>query len=142
MRYFFFGTLRDLDVLKIVLNWPVDYLNIQSAYLNGYRTRLAVAEPYPVLEKCTDRRVEGIVVQGFTPSMSSAAAHVSSHFEYYPDIDWEYRNWSETDKSILRVLTKQWMKHQGCEDLSAADAEWDRTREAPEGYAKKLRGAV
>lgn len=168
MRYFFFGTLRDLDVLKIVLDRTVGDLVIRPAHLNGYRTRLAIAEPYPVLESSPDHSVEGVTVEGITSAdverilffeeseygnesvdvemddgrSVSALVHTSSHFEYYRDIDWDYATWCQTDKPILLVLAQQWMKHLDSEDLDAADKEWDRTRERLQGGEKTLRRAV
>ena len=49
MRYFFFGTLMDQDVLSVVLGRRPAPGMIRSASLAGYRRFRARCESYPVL---------------------------------------------------------------------------------------------
>ncbi len=49
MDYFFFGTMRDRDVLELVVGRPVTDADTEAAALPGYRLARAIDDSYPAL---------------------------------------------------------------------------------------------
>lgn len=59
MRYFFFGTLMDHDVLEQVLDRAVAHSELAPAWLEGFRRVCAAHRSYPVLVPDARSAVEG-----------------------------------------------------------------------------------
>lgn len=66
MRFFFYGTLIDAEILHAVLRRPVDRRQRRSAVLEGYRRVYRRNACYPVLVEDRTARVQGIVVSALT----------------------------------------------------------------------------
>ena len=66
MRFFFYGTLIDPEILDAVLRRPVDLIRRRAAVLEGYRCVYRRGACYPVLVPETTARVVGTVVSGLT----------------------------------------------------------------------------
>ena len=64
MRYFFYGTLIDPEVLYTVIRRPVASADRRPALLRGFRRVYRRGADYPVLVPDGSRAVEGIVVSG------------------------------------------------------------------------------
>lgn len=64
--FFFYGTLRDADVVRAVLRRPIDNLSVYTALLPGYRAALVKGQSYPALVAETGTAADGIVVAGLT----------------------------------------------------------------------------
>ncbi|MDA0998843.1 MAG: gamma-glutamylcyclotransferase [Proteobacteria bacterium] len=62
--YFFYGTLRDMDVLRAVLRRPIDCFTISEALADGYRAAPVVGSDYSVLVPDASHVSAGIVVFG------------------------------------------------------------------------------
>src|SRR3546814_14332510 len=60
-RYFFFGTLMDPDVLRLVLGRPVTRGALAPARLHGYRRMRILRDSFPVLVADPPPPVEGSV---------------------------------------------------------------------------------
>lgn len=67
MRYFFFGTLMDRDVLEHVLDRPVAETELTSAWLEGFRRVCAAHRSYPVLIPDAQSAVEGRLLRRAVP---------------------------------------------------------------------------
>lgn len=66
MRFFFYGTLIDPEILDAVLRRPVDLIRRRAAVLEGYRCVCRRGACYPVLVPETTARVVGTVVAALT----------------------------------------------------------------------------
>src|SRR5512147_2158995 len=62
MRFFFYGTLIDPEILRAVLQRPVDPMRRQRALLKGYRRVYRRGASYPLLVADTTAQVEGTLV--------------------------------------------------------------------------------
>ena len=73
MRFFFYGSLLDPDIRRIVMGkggpWPVE-----SASLAGWRRRRRRDAIYPILERRAGGSVEGLVVSRVTPKAAARLA--------------------------------------------------------------------
>lgn len=67
MRFFFYGTLMDPDVLHAVLGHRVSAGKCRPAVLPGYRRVYRRAATYPILVADAKSEVEGVVVAGLSP---------------------------------------------------------------------------
>ena len=77
MPFFFFGTLMDRDVLRIVLGRRVGENELAPARLTGYRRVRTATQPYPMLKPDPDGVVEGMLLM--EPSSRDEARIL--HFE-------------------------------------------------------------
>ena len=66
MRFFFYGTLIDTEILAVVLRRRVDPTKRRKAVLRGYRRVYREGASYPVLVADPGSEVEGIVVSDLT----------------------------------------------------------------------------
>jgi hypothetical protein len=63
MRWFFFGSLLDPDVLAVVLDRPATAYTRRYGTLYGYRRVRVIEESYPALIHDPDGRVDGLLVE-------------------------------------------------------------------------------
>lgn len=155
MRYFFYGTLTDADVLALVLGRRLAADALRPARLEGCRLAPAAEEPYPVPVPEPDAAVEGFVVEDLNAEDRARIAfiedseyrtrraqvrladgrgvrahiHLDSDLEAVRGAEWDLDDWRAEERPDFLVLTAQWMAHFGARDLAAAEAEWDRTRD-------------
>jgi hypothetical protein len=66
MRFFFYGTLIDPEILRAVLQRSVDPMRRREAVLKGYRRVYRRGASYPIIIADTTAQVEGIVVSALT----------------------------------------------------------------------------
>ena len=67
VNYFFYGTLIDPEVLRLILGREVAPLSRRKARLRGYRRVFRHNATYPVLVADADAAVEGVVIGGLAP---------------------------------------------------------------------------
>lgn len=67
MRFFFFGTLLDDDVLRIVIGRRVPAVDKRPATLPGYRRVKAQGVTYPIIVPQTGAEVSGLLVSSLEP---------------------------------------------------------------------------
>ena len=155
MGYFFFGTLRDRDVLALVIGRRIDDADIKAAVLAGYRLARVADDPYPAPVADAAARSEGIVVHGLSPDEVARLAWFEGK-EYAPrtvavalaggdtaeaqlqtpttaleitDADWDFEAWRRDEKALLMTLTRGHMALYGRASLDEAIRAWDETRE-------------
>lgn len=63
MRWFFFGSLIDPDVLAVVLDRPASAYTRRPGTLHGYRRVCVIEESYPALIRDPHGRVDGLLVE-------------------------------------------------------------------------------
>jgi hypothetical protein len=66
MRFFFYGTLIDPEILRAVLQRSIDPIRRRKAVLKGYRRVYRRGASYPVIIADATARVQGIVVSALT----------------------------------------------------------------------------
>jgi gamma-glutamylcyclotransferase (GGCT)/AIG2-like uncharacterized protein YtfP len=66
MRFFFYGTLIDPEILRSVLQRSVDPIRRRKAVLKGYRRVYRRGASYPIIIADTTAQVEGVVVSELT----------------------------------------------------------------------------
>jgi ADP-ribose pyrophosphatase len=64
MRFFFYGTLRDRDLLSLVLGRPIARDALRPAVLRDWRRHPARGKPYPILIRERGARTQGDVLDG------------------------------------------------------------------------------
>jgi hypothetical protein len=150
MRYFFYGSLTDPDVLAVVLGRRPRRL--AAATLQGWRRLRVAGECYPLIAPAPGERVEGVVadvtaaearrlawyegddyeVRELDVELASGEAVAAQAFLPKPDLAhadeaWDSARWRRKHKPALLEAAKLWM---GFERLrpANADAAWRATR--------------
>lgn len=150
MLFFFYGTLMDPEVCRIVLGGQAEAMRVEPAVLPGYARVRARAADYPVLVRRSGGQVRGQLVTG----LDKAALLPIAHFEgpdYEPrralTVDggsrrqvawiflgsgsclvsaepWDLRRWQQGGKARLLPHLRRWMAEPGATTLGSADVRW------------------
>jgi len=67
MVYFFYGTLCDPDVLRLVLGYRPNRRQLTPAILTGFRRKTALGRRYPVLIRAPGGRIQGLLLRPARP---------------------------------------------------------------------------
>jgi gamma-glutamylcyclotransferase (GGCT)/AIG2-like uncharacterized protein YtfP len=82
LRFFFYGTLIEPEILHAVLNRTVHPALRRTAVLHGYRRVYRKGASYPVLAADAASEVEGIVVSALTaPDVALLTAYEGAEYE-------------------------------------------------------------
>jgi hypothetical protein len=111
---FFYGSLRDDLILEVVIGRPVDALDADPAWLDGYRTERAQNYTFPLLMPAPGSAAEGRLVYGLTEEDRRRIAY----FE-----DSEYRMARHTVRHAAG--SAQAGVFQGSERLASSGTAWD-----------------
>lgn len=82
MPLFFYGTLRHLPLLEIVLGRPATDIDLRPATLPGYAVRSVAEGPFPGIEARPDARAEGVIVGALTPEDIARLDYYEGGFDY------------------------------------------------------------
>lgn len=152
MRYFFFGTLMDWDVLEAVIGHPPDDVRLLPARLAGWKRVKVRGEAFPMLIQQPWTQVDGMVAEGLSaadiarirffedveyvtqvchPTLASgqridAVMHVSTEALYPSTRPWDFDEWRMTEKTVYLAMAREWMglyDRRADLDLKAAWAE-------------------
>jgi hypothetical protein len=159
MRFFFFGTLRDRDILAIVLGRALPPGCFAAAWLAGYRVVTVRRQTFPMLAPQPGGRVEGIMVDGlgsadverimFFESVdyrpqpllvtTAAGALTASVFlgtgQLAPGDDpWRFEDWLARLKPAELRATRLWMGLFGHLSVAEADRLWEAAHAAGESH--------
>ncbi len=66
MRYFFYGTLMDTEVLGAVIGRRIPAASRRRAFIHGYQRVYRAGAWYPILVADAESRVEGVLVSALT----------------------------------------------------------------------------
>ena len=154
MDYFFCGTLRDRDVLELVVGRRVADPDMEPAALPGYRLARAIDESYPALLPYAGCRIEGVLVhrlsaaeverilwfEGWEYASRSvevvlrdgahapASIFVPTEVLEFVEDEWDFDHWRRTEKDLLMTLVRGHMKLFGRATQGEAIRVWDETR--------------
>jgi hypothetical protein len=157
MRFFFFGSLLDEDVLAVVLGRAVAAPVFAPAVLEGYVRALSALESYPVIVARPGGQVDGGLVRGL-----SAADHVriawfeEGEYQITPVHvrladgrriaaracvtrpehsvragDWSLARWQREAKPEFLPRVRAWMELYGRGTVAEAEATWQTMMAAP-----------
>lgn len=149
MPWFFFGTLLDPDVLRLVLGRELPPERRRPATLWGFRRVVVRGESYPALRAEPGARVDGMLVEGlsadqrrrvlyfegeeFTPQPQtvvcagetlSALVFVATDATPLDRRDWRLANWQRDHKTDFLPMARDWMTSLDTADTAAAERRW------------------
>lgn len=157
--HFFFGTLRDREVLETVLGRRLDGLAHEAASVPGHRLARVTEESYPALVADRSGAVEGELVRGLetadvlriawfegreyanatveavilaTGAREEVTIHLPTGSLEIEDGAWDYAAWLRDEKDALLHLTRGHMALFGEIGIDEAIERWDERREAVE----------
>jgi hypothetical protein len=134
MRFFFFGTLMDTDVLSLVIGRTVSADMLKPAHLDGFRRVCVQGASYPVIVADEDGMVDGVIMAGISPqecealeayegkgyrvvtSMVDGRAERREVLMFEPvdgsftatDEEWELAQWQRRDKARFLEGVRRW----------------------------------
>lgn len=79
---FFYGTLRYVPLLELVLGRSSDQINLTEAELRGYGAYAVRDQIFPMVEKGEGRVTRGLLVQGLTPEDIDRLIYYEGGFDY------------------------------------------------------------
>lgn len=146
--YFFFGTLMDPDVLRLVLGRdPGPFA--AAAILHGFERVRVEGESYPALAAAPAGRVEGVLLRGYTAgddlriryfedfdfTIERCEVHTAAGAEtaYFcgavrniapTDLPWSYVDWAASEKEKFLQVARIYMAAYGELEGEAADRLW------------------
>lgn len=147
---FAFGTLRDPEVLEVVLERVASELDCVPARLRGYRVARLPDESYPVLIESRDGSVDGMLLRGLSDKDFDRIAFFESN-EYRfercrvevmgagevnalycsegvtqsgPRKPWSLEEWQRAEKPEFMRDLKRYMQLYGYFSAEEADAQW------------------
>lgn len=150
---FFFGTLRDEDVLRIVLGSGFEHTVMQPGHLLGQRLELVHNEDFPMLVPDATGFVEGVLVDHLTEVdlerinyfedidyvlqpfdircgsiVETAHVYVATDEILSSGTPWHYEEWSESDRLYMRLLAEGHMSYFGTVPADKVDNFWPETK--------------
>ena len=154
MDYFFCGTMRDRDVLELVVGRRVADPDMEPAALPGYRLARAIDESYPALLPHAGCRIDGVLVHRLSAAEverilwfegreyasrsvevvlrdgahAPASIFVPTEVLEFAEDEWEFDHWRGTEKDLLMTLVRGHMKLLGRATQDEAIRVWDETR--------------
>lgn len=147
---FVFGSLRDSDVLEIVIGRPPTHIRSVAASLAGYRLVRLPDESYPVLVATGGATVEGGLLYGLTDEDLDRIAFFENQEYRFERCtvslaggsqqealfcrenevasgateSWTLNDWQQLDKPVFLAHTIQYMKLYGAASAEEADEVW------------------
>ena len=144
VAFFFFGTLRDPDVLALVLDRCLTDRDQIPALLRGHRTARAVAQPFPLLVPAEDVAVEGLALRRpsrrdeeritwfeedeYRPewrTVESALGPLRARVFFAQEplrpsgIAWDFARWRREEKNDYLERCVKWMRELEADDQGA-----------------------
>ena len=133
LRYFFYGTLCDPDILRMILGYQPAPHQVVAASLAGYQRKTTRGKSYPVLQQLPGGAVDGLLFRAASPQdgkrldayegpeyitlvlpVRPATGDAVSARVYLPrpgrllagPADWTLKNWQSREKAafIKRLL--------------------------------------
>ena len=152
MRFFFYGTLRDPEVLAAVLGRPLPPRRLVPAWLPGHAARRVVAESYPCLVAAPGERVDGVLADGLgardaariafyegpeyrlanllARRPAGAAVLARACLLRSPPRDdggaWDYESWRLAHRDRQLIRARRWMRGDVGPRPAALDGRWRR----------------
>ena len=150
---FFYGTLRDREMLELVLGRAVPESALEPATAEGHAAFLLVDEDYPVLVPAEGRRTEGVLLHepaeddlarirffegaeyALTPiTVRTARGPVEAlHLRgtekpVASEHEWDFEAWCRSHRAAALEATREYMAHYGRMSEEKLDAIWPAIR--------------
>ncbi len=155
MQWFFYGTLLDPDIRRLVFPHAHDAVALEPALLPGFRRVRCQGALYPVLAPAGGQRVPGLVCRGlderavlrmahfegtqyqprsFTVTLASGAKEAAwlfmpRHGGFATREAWTYERWHRTMKPRIMPLVHFWMNQCGAESMGSPEILWHVRRQ-------------
>ena len=150
MRFFFFGSLRDHDILEAVIGRPFPRRAFPAARLPDHRLERMAKETFPLLVAAPGASAPGIVVEGLQAA-DIARIHFFESVEYEPRLHpvelaaggvldchlfaatalagvtgepWRFDDWAARHKAKELREARLWMAFHGRVTAEEADRLW------------------
>ncbi len=170
MRFFFFGLLRDKDVLELVIDRPLPVQAFRRARLGDARLVRLRDETSPMLVRNPGTWVPGVIAEGLVEA-DLERIHFFESLEYEPctvevepldggrvealafaatarmthdDEEWRFEDWVAHHKTQDLHETELWMAFFGHLEIAEADRRWDEALtdgRLIEDLVREVRGA-
>ncbi len=151
MRFFFFGSLRDHDILEVVIGRTLPRRARPVARLPDHRLERMAKETFPLLVAAPGDRAPGVVVEGLETG-DIERIHFFESVEYEPRLHavelaaggtldchlfaatavagatgepWHYDDWAARHKAKELREARLWMAFHGRVTAAEADRLWD-----------------
>ncbi len=151
MRFFFFGSLRDHDILETVIGRPFPRRPFPAAQLPDHRLERMAKETFPLLVAAPGACAPGIVVEGLQAA-DIARIHFFESLEYEPRLhpvelaaggvldchlfaatavagvtgeSWHFDDWAARHKAKELREARLWMAFHGRVTAAEADRLWN-----------------
>lgn len=171
MRFFFFGTLMDRDVMAVVLGRAPGHLVRRPAALAGHRRVQVAGETFPMLTPDPAGTVEGVLTDGLAASeldrilFFESVEYASRAVEVVADGSdrvtaqaflpseragegaslWDFADWQRQHKAQALREAVIWMGLHGHLDSAEADRLWDEalaSGEALDAMVRRVQAAA
>ena len=165
MRFFFFGLLRDADVLELVTGRPWTADRFTGARLAGVRLVRLRDETFPMLVATPGVGVPGVLVEGLTEAdldrirffesveyrpatvevelpggeWVEARAFATTLRAVHDEGPWSFEDWSLYDKTRALHEAELWMALHGHLSVEEADRRWDAALAAGQAIEDMVR---
>ena len=151
MRFFFFGSLRDHDILEAVIGRAFPRRPFPAAHLPDHRLERMAKETFPLLVAAPGARTPGVVVEGLEPA-DIERIHFFESVEYEPRLHpvelaaggvldchlfaatalagvtgepWHFDDWAARHKAKELREARLWMAFHGRVTAEEADRLWN-----------------
>ena len=146
---FFFGSLRDRELLELVLDRPVCDDDLIAGQAAGYAAMALSGEDYPYLASVTDGWAEGVVIRNLTDrdmerliyfeeteygladiEVETAdgpvqAVHFATTGKLAPqDRPWDFARWQRDSRTVALEEARELMAHLGITPMDRIDEIW------------------
>ncbi len=146
---FFYGSLRDRDLLEAVLGRPVDPSHLEPARVTGFAALRLATEAYPVLLPAPGRVAEGVIFHQPTEAdvarlvffeeaeyalmpitVATARGPVECRYFRGTDkptasaVDWDFDAWCRDHAAVAIEATREYMHHFGRTPVAEIDTVW------------------
>ena len=152
--YFFYGSLRDLELLEAVIDRDTAHLSFTPGWVHGFVAETAQGYTFPTLIKNRNGCTDGLLTQGLTDDDIARIGYFEDT-EYQPapvnvttaDRDiaahtfmatsalkssgefWNFEHWRQHHKPLLVAVTRKVMReHYGITPFEEIDAHWHRIK--------------
>jgi hypothetical protein len=155
MRYFFYGTLMDAELLSVVLGRELPASALHPATLASYRRCHVRGEAFPILVADVVGTVVGVLADGLSELDARRIAWYESDDYEIREIEarlpegeavsafcclprpgarhdgtpWDFERWRQRDRAFALALARDWMDCFGRADVDLAERNyWRRKR--------------
>ena len=106
-KYFFYGSLRDDDVLELVIQKPVKEYFVSDFKIEGWKTVYVKGEKYPALCEASGGSSEGKLYSGFSDTELEKLNYFEIEYRLSP-LDRDSDIWAWLPRNDLELTKISW----------------------------------